>query len=397
MAKVIVHIDLNAFFVRAEELRNPLLENKAVAIGHLGRGGIVSTCSYEARKYGVRSAMPMNKAVKLCPDLIIVPPDYRWYITLSHEFKKYIRSITKIVESASVDELYADFTAVLKGVKDVEGYFRNIQKTLYKKTGLKCSIGVGPTKFLAKMGSDYQKPMGLTIIRRKDIRNILYPIPIEDMYGIGKKTAPRLKHIGVKTIGDLANKLNNNEEMVTNILGKFSSELALWVNGYGSDKVETEYDDPKSIGNSTTLDSDTNQFDVIKTTYEVLCEEIEMRAKSSNMIGTTIQIMAKDTDYVAHNKSITLDRPTNNAKEILRVALKLYEKNFLDMTVRAIGVTLQNLTNIKDVSIQMTFFDYEQHMEESKTKLLINDINRKLKGAPLKRASDLEDGNKRRG
>lgn len=397
MAKVIVHIDLNAFFVRAEELRNPLLENKAVAIGHLGRGGIVSTCSYEARKYGVRSAMPMNKAVKLCPDLIIVPPDYRWYITLSHEFKKYIRSITKIVESASIDELYADFTSCLKGVKDVEGYFRSIQKTLYKNTGLKCSIGVGPTKFLAKMGSDYQKPMGLTIIRRKDIKNILYPIPIEDMYGIGKKTAPRLKHIGVKTIGDLANKLNNNDEMVINILGKFSSELALWVNGYGSDKVETEYDDPKSIGNSTTLDSDTNQFDVIKSTYEVLCEEIEMRAKNSNMIGTTIQIMAKDTDYVAHNKSITLDKPTNSAKEILRVALKLYEKNFLDMTVRAIGVTLQNLTNIKDVSIQMTFFDYEQHMEESKTKLLINDINRKLKGNPLKRASELEDGNKRRG
>ena len=119
MAKVIVHIDLNAFFVRAEEIRDPSLENKAVAIGHLGRGGIVSTCSYEARKYGVRSAMPMNKAVELCPKLLILPPDYRFYLTLSHEFKNHIRSITPLVESASIDELYADFTQVIKGKKDI--------------------------------------------------------------------------------------------------------------------------------------------------------------------------------------------------------------------------------------------------------------------------------------
>ena len=191
MAKVIVHIDLNAFFVRAEEIRNSSLEGKPVAIGHLGRGGVVSTCSYEARKYGVKSAMPMNKAVELCPKLIIVPPDYRFYITLSHEFKNYIRSITNKVESASIDELYADFTDVLKGKRNVESYFRNIQMTLYQKTGLKCSIGVGPSKFLAKMGSDYQKPMGLTIIRRKDIKDILYPLPVENTYGVGKKTAPR--------------------------------------------------------------------------------------------------------------------------------------------------------------------------------------------------------------
>ena len=394
MAKVIVHIDLNAFFVRAEEIRNPKLENKPVAIGHLGRGGVVSTCSYEARKYGVRSAMPMNKAVELCPKLIIVPPDYRFYVTLSHEFKNYIRNITKLVESASIDELYADFTNVLKGKRNVESYFRNIQMTLFNKTGLKCSIGVGPSKFLAKMGSDYQKPMGLTIIRRKDIKNILYPIPIEDMYGIGKKTAPRLKHIGVKNIGDLANALNNNDEKVLNILGKFSSDLKDWVNGYGSNEIITDWGDPKSIGNSTTLVEDTSQIETIQSTFEILAEEISMRAKKDGLVGNTIQIMAKDTKYQAHNKSITFSTPTNNAKDIYRIALKLYEKNFLDLLVRAVGITLQNLTSTKDMSIQMTFFDYEKHEEENKTKLLINEINRKIKGASLKRASEIEDGNK---
>ena len=394
MAKVIVHIDLNAFFVRAEEIRNPKIEGKAVAIGHLGRGGIVSTCSYEARKFGVRSGMPMNKAVDLCPNLLIIPPDFHFYIALSHEFKNYIRSITPKVESASVDELFADFTDVVKGKRNIEAYFRSIQNTLYEKTGLKCSIGVGPSKFLAKMGSDYQKPMGLTIIRRKNIKDILYPLPIDDMFGIGKKTAPRLKHVGIKTIGDLAEALDNNNETVLNIVGKFAVELKDWLHGYGSDEIITEWDDTKSIGNSTTLVEDTNQFEIIKSTFEMLAEEVSMRAKRDSMIGTTIQIMAKDTKYQAHQKSVTLASPTNKASDILNAALKLYEKNFLDMTVRAVGVTLQNLVNIKDVSIQMTFFDYEQHEEENKTKLLINEINRKIKGAPLKRASEVKNGNK---
>ena len=390
MAKVIVHIDLNAFFVRAEEIRNPQLIGKAVAIGHLGRGGIVSTCSYEARKFGVRSGMPMNKAVKLCPDLLIVPPDYRFYITLSHEFKKYIRHITPKVESASVDELFADFTDVIKGKRNVEAYFREIQAGLYKKTQLKCSIGVGPTKFLAKMASDYQKPMGLTIIRRKDIKNILYPLPIEDMFGIGKKSAPRLRQVGVATIGDLAKRLEDNDPVVLSLLGKGAEELQKWLKGYGSDEVITEYDDPKSIGNSTTLVKDSSEYEYIKQTFELLSEEVSMRAKRESMIGSTIQIMVKDTNYQAHNKSTSINPPTNSAKDIFQTALKLYEKNYLDMTLRAVGVTLQNLINIKDVAVQMTFFDYEMHEEENKTKLIINEINRKIKGAPLKRASEVK-------
>ena len=394
MAKVIVHIDLNAFFVRAEEIRDPSLENKPVAIGHLGRGGVVSTCSYEARKYGVSSAMPMNKAVKLCPNLLIVPPDYRFYITLSHQFKNYIRSITPKVESASIDELFADFTDAVKGKKNIIEYFKSIQLDLYKKTGLKCSIGVGPSKFLAKMGSDYKKPMGVTIIRRKDIGNILYPLPIKDMFGVGKKTAPRLEHIGVKTIGDLANRLNNDDEATLKILGKFADELKLWINGYGSDEIITEYENPKSVGNSTTLKSDTNQFEVIKQTFMMLAEEVSMRAKKDSMVGNTIQIMARDTNYQARNKSMTLEKLTNDSKDILNAALKLYERNFIDLTVRAVGVTLQNLVSIKDSSIQMTLFDYERHEEENRTKLIINDLNRRYKGANLKRASEVKNGNK---
>ena len=391
MAKVIVHIDLNAFFVRAEEIKDPSLEGKAIAIGHNGRAGVVSTCSYEARKYGVHSAMPMNQAVKLCPHLLIIPGDYHFYSALSYEFKQFVRSYTKLVESASIDEVFADFTEVVKNKKDIIGFFTDFQNKLFEKTKLKCSIGIGPTKFLAKMGSDYKKPMGITIIRRKDLETILYPIPIEDMFGVGKKTAPRLKSIGILTVGDLAKALNNNDENVFNILGKFSYELKEWVNGYGSDKIETTFDDPKSISNSTTLKEDTKDFEIIKETFEYLIQEVSYRAKRDNLVGTTIQIMAKDTNYKAHNKSKTIDSPTNQYQKILDVALSLYEKNFMDMTVRAIGVALQNLVSPKDLAIQMTFDDYEMHEEENKTKLIINDINRKLGKKKLKRASEIEE------
>ena len=396
MSRVVVHIDLNAFFARCEEIKDPSLENKPVAIGHDGRGGIVSTCSYKAREYGVSSAMPMFKAKQLCPNLIILPVDYRFYGMMSHRFIKFINKYTKIVEVASVDECFADFTDVIKGVKDVPLFFRQLQTDLYKETKLKCSIGVGPTKFLAKMGSDYQKPMGLTIIRKSDVAKILYPLPLEKMFGIGKKTCPRLKQLGIKTIGDLADRCNNDDPQLMDELGKFFHVIKDWVNGRGSDEVIVEPWDPKSIGNSTTLLKDTNNKAEIEETFKWLAKEVSERAIRENKLGPTIQIVAKESDFKVHNKSITLENPTNNYEVIYDTAIKLYEKNFSNLTVRLLGITLQNLIDQKDIAIQMSLFDYQMHEEESATKLLINDLNRRMKKKVLIRASEVEkhNGNK---
>ena len=400
MSKVIVHIDLNAFFVRCEEIRDPSLENKAVAIGHDGRGGIVSTCSYKAREYGVSSAMPMFKAKQLCPHLIIKPVDFRFYTALSDRFKKFIRRYTSKVEDASIDECFADFTDVIKKEPNAEAFFRKLQSDLYNETKLKCSIGIGPTKFLAKMGSDYKKPMGLTIIRKSDVSRILWPLSLDKMFGIGKKTAPRLKAIGINTIGDLAVRCNNNDEQLKNELGKFFDVIKDWVNGRGSDEIYSEPWDPKSIGNSTTLMEDTSSREIISTTFRYLSNEVSERAIRENKLGQTIQIVVKESDYSetgfkVHNKSITLPNPTNNADVIFNTAMDLYDKNFSKMTIRLLGVTLQNLIDSKDIAIQMSLFDYQIHEEESATKLLINEMNRKLKKKALMRASEVKknDGN----
>ena len=390
MAKVIVHIDLNAFFARCEEIRNPSLEGKPVAIGHDGRGGIVSTCSYKAREYGVHSAMPMFQAKQACPDLIILPVDYRFYAGMSATFMDFVKRYTDKVEIASVDECFADFTDVVKGIKDVPAFFKQLQLDLYKETKLKCSIGVGRTKFLAKMGSDYQKPMGLTIIRKKDIAKILYPLSLDKMFGVGKKTAPRLKAIGINTIGELADRCNKEDFQTKEILGKFYFVIKDWLNGEGDDVVVSETYDPKSIGHSSTFMHDTSSLEEIRQKFEELSKEVSYRAAREGKIGNTIQIVIKESDFKVHNKSITFDTPTNDFKIIFNHAMELYTKNFLGKTVRLVGVTLQNLIDPKDMTIQMSLFDYEKHEEESATKLLINELNRKLSKPSLIRASEVK-------
>ena len=388
--KVICHIDLNAFFVRCEELKNPRIEGKPVAIGREGRSGIVSTCSYKAREFGVRSGMPMFKAKELCPNLIILPVDFKYYQKKSHEFFNFIKRITKLVEVASVDECYADFTNVIKNKKEPLKFFEDFQQQLLKETKLKCSIGIAPTKFLAKMASDMKKPMGITIIHRKDAVEMLSPLPIGDFYGIGKKTAPRLINAGINTIGDLYNLVKNDDENVKMMMGKFFYIISDLIEGKSNDQLDLEPWDPKSIGNSTTLVHDTNDFRDIKQTISSLCKEVSERCIKENKLGNTIQIVIKDPEFKVRNKSIKLANPTNDYKVIYETACALYEKYFTGVVIRLVGVTLQNLVDPRDVVIQMTFFDYEQHEEQSQTKLLIEEFNRKLDKPLLMRASEVK-------
>ena len=358
MAKIIVHIDLNAFFARCEEIKDPSLENKPLIVGGKGRRGIVSTCNYEARKYGIKSAMPTYMAKRLCPNIIICPSDFAFYHQKSLEFMNFVRRYSPIIEIASIDECFADFTDVIKDVKNPLKFFKDMQQDLYNKTQLKCSIGISINKFLAKMASDIKKPMGITIIRKKDIEETLYPLPIEDMFGVGKKTAPRLRQLGIKTIGDLA---NNTDEDVRKTLGKFYNILQDWTHGLGDDVVVVEPPEPKSLGHSQTLYEDTNDFDELKALLSNLSKEVSKEAIRKRKKGTTVQIVIKDYEFKTINRSITLGTYFNDYETIFNNALKLLDKNFNGTLIRLLGVTLQNLVDEKDIVVQMTFFDYGKY------------------------------------
>lgn len=397
MAKVIVHIDLNQFFVRCEEIKNPALIGKPVAVGGDGRKGIVSTCSYEARSYGIHSGMPTFQAKMLCKNLILLPGDYKFYELMSKEFISYIRRYTRKIEQMSIDECFCDFTDVFKNqnINNPELYLKKLQDGLFKTTKLKCSIGVAPTKFLAKMGSDYKKPMGITIIRKKDIKDILFPLPVKDLFGIGKKTYPKIERAGYKTIGDLYYGIKNNDEALSNFFGSYKQDLINELEGNSSDVVSTGPSDPKSMGMTRTLDFDSNDKFYIRNFLTNLINNILDDFSGSGRLCKTIQITYKnanhDEGFQTTTVSKSFDNYTDSREEIYREGIKLFEKTYKGEEIRLIGFTLKNLKDKHDVVVQMTFDNFERHESENKTQLLINELNRKAKKPIFFRLSDLKD------
>lgn len=396
-----MHVDLNKFFVRCEEIKNPSLINKPVAIGGEGRGGIVSTCSYEARKFGVSSGMPMFKAKELCKNLIVIEPDSELINLLSKEFFSYIRQYSEIIEPLSCDECYVDITESYKkyGNNNIYSYLKRIQNGLYNKTKLYCSIGIGPTKFLAKMGSDYKKPNGITIIRKKDIKNILFPLKVDSFYGIGKKTVPKLNEIGIYTIGDLYYKIKLDIPEVNEILMNSKEYILSCLEGNSSDVVETKREEQKSIGTTRTMEKDSNDIEYIKPFYINEVKRIINEVKKEGKLTKTMQLTFKDascsTNFKTYTFAKTLKEYTDNEEIILKEAIKLFEKSYNGLTIRLIGFSLKNLIDKNVAVTQMTFDNYLIHEKESETFLLINDINRKFNRDVVKRVSDLKrDGNK---
>lgn len=384
-----MHVDLNAFFATAEQLRHPEYAGKPLIVCGLGPRGVVSTASYEARAFGVHSAMPTYQAKAKCPQGIFVQGDFGYYEMMSQSFFAYIREFSPLLEEASIDECYVDMTKPLSNCKDAKEYLLKLQQGLLKQIGLKCSIGVAPTKFLAKMASDMKKPMGLTILRRKDIPSLLYPLPIESFYGIGKKTAPHLREMGIATIGDLASFCAKDDPAVMAYLGKFYFVIKEWVQGRGSDEIDTLPFDPKSIGHSETFATDTSDEEEIKNEISRLAHEVADGAKRDQRKGRTVQLVVKDTEFKSHDKSVSFKEATNDYETIYAKAIDLYEHAFLGMMIRLVGVTLQNLVDPKQETVQMSLWNYGQYEEMDKTRLLVNELNRKMDKPALLVASEM--------
>lgn len=383
MSKIILHIDLNAFFAMCELIKDPSLKGKPLIVGGSGRRGIVSTASYEARKLGIHSAMPTYMAVRRAPDLIIKEPDFKLYHHYSTLFFNYIKdNFSPLVEVASIDECYVDATDALKNVNNPLEKIKQLQTTILKELGLSCSIGVAPTKFLAKMASNLHKPLGLTVIRRRDIPRILWPLSIEEMYGVGKKSAPRLINLGIKTIGDLA---KSDEESVKGLLGKNYFTLYEWANGRGSDEVVVEEEDPKSIGHSQTFLFDTDDYDEISALFKELSAGVSKRAVKEGKSGYTIQIVIRYFTFTTVNRSVTLNKPTNNELKIFYEAMKLFDKNYNNQPIRLLGVTLQNLVDEGSLREQLSLFD--DFSKKTKSEVIIELLNEEFESSTFIKAS----------
>lgn len=391
MSKVIAHIDLNQFFVRAEEIRNPKLINRPVAIGGDGRGGIVSTCSYKAREYGVRSGMPMFKAKELCKDLIIVPVDYLYYEVLSNEFIQIISEYSRIIEQASIDECYVDFTDAIQKCNDAEEFFKNIQNHLFNATGLKCSIGVATTKFLAKMASDIKKPMGITIIRNKDIKEKLFNNDVGTFFGIGKSTEKVLKNNQITTIGQLYDSIIADDPKITAILGKFKNDIINCLEGKTSNVVNVKHDESKSISCRTTLPKNTSDVSELQYYLNTTIDIVKKRFKKTNQLVGGIEIAFRFVDLTTKTYSKKLDYLTDDTEYLREEIINLFKKCYKGKELRQIGCAFERLSSSKDSTIQMTLFNYEHFNESDPTDEIIKTFNNYIENdkSKLFRASKL--------
>ncbi|HAS91253.1 MAG TPA: DNA polymerase IV, partial [Clostridiales bacterium] len=246
MKRVIFLVDMNAFYISCEKTRHPEIEGKpaAVAGDPVNRTGIILTANYEARKYGVKTTMILREAFRLCPDLIIIPPDHRFYEKKSQEVMQILSSYTPIVEQNSIDEAWLDMTGCERLFGQPLESARSIMDRIKNELNLWCSIGISENKFLAKMASEMKKPLGITELWKKDIEEKLWPLPVDYMYGVGKQTAKKLNSMGIYTIKDLA--LTKRED-IYHKLGKIGVELVLLANGKDDTPVNVNREDIKSI------------------------------------------------------------------------------------------------------------------------------------------------------
>jgi DNA polymerase-4 len=389
MSRVYFHIDLNAFFASCEELLDPSLKGKPLVVGGKSRRSVISTANYEARKYGIHSAMPMQQAEKLCKDLVIVNGHYAFYSDMSHQFMQIIHSYTDLVEKASIDECYADMTDVIcRYPKPLDVAFE-IQRRVLEETGLRCSVGIGPNMFLAKMASDMKKPMGITVLRIRDVPEKMWPLPIKEMQGIGKRTVPLMEDLNIHTIKDLATYQDLNA--LKPVLGKNIESMIKRANGYDDRTLMTDYDS-KSMGISETLLEDVTDYDELRGLIRTLCRRLSKRLKEAHKAGYHVSMRICYYDFRNANKSKKLSAPIWTSDDLFVQAMILFDSSYEEEeAVRLIGVSVSDFASEEFLTKQVSLFDAP---EEESTSEILHDLNHQLGTQAFVRASSLLENDK---
>lgn len=349
MNRVILHIDMDAFFASIEQLDNPRFKGKPVIVGGSKRG-VVSTASYEAREFGVRSAIPIFEAKRLCPNGIYLPVRMSRYRELSDKIMSILDEFSPLVEQVSIDEAFIDIsgTEKLHGIPEEVAF--KIKTRIKEDTSLTCSIGIAPNKFLAKIASDIDKPDGLTIITGDKVQKFLSTLSVGKLPGVGDKTLKELKKLGIRFASDI---LKYPKEAFKKRFGKFGQRLIELAKGIDESKV-TPYTQAKSISSEDTLPEDTNNLEVLKRWLMSQAEVVGRRLRKANLKGRTITLKLKYSDFRSVTRSRTINMPSNATKTIFDTASTLLENCGLPAKVRLVGV---GVSNFEEPAIQYQLFD----------------------------------------
>lgn len=333
----ILHIDLDAFYASVEEMDNPKLKGKPIIVGGASNHGVVTTASYEARKYGVHSAMPAFIAKKLCPHGIFLPVRMNRYKEVSRQVFSIYYEFTDLVEPVSIDEAYLDISSLNMDSKDIAN---EIKRRIFEDVGLTISVGISYNKFLAKLASDWNKPNGMKIISHDMVPEILLALNVKKVHGIGPKSAERLNNIGIYTIEDL---MGLSEEFLVDFFGKHGNEIYNRIRGIDNRPIDTERE-RKSLGTETTFDEDTDDKEILRSYLYEFSLDIESGLDKDNISGKTVTLKLKSEDFKLMTRSKTLTHYINSADDIFEIATCLLDEIVLTKKVRLVGVTISNLS-----------------------------------------------------
>jgi len=389
----ILHLDLDAFFCAVEEQHDPSLHGKAFAVG--GRPderGVVASCSYAARKFGVRSAMPMATAIRLCPDLIIVSHSRGVYSEVSHMVMRKLEDLTPLVEQISIDEAFLDVTMLPDTAETIA---RRLQAIIRDELGLPNSLGVASNKLVAKIANNIGKasarkrgvdgpPNAITVIPPGTEATFLAPLSVGELWGVGPKTAEKLEQLGMKTIGDIA---AWPEADLIRRFGKGGAYLARHAKGVDERPVETERE-TKSISHETTFAKDVNDEAVLKRTLRGLADSVGRRLRKYGLRGITVQVKLRWADFTTLTRQVTLAHPTDLDNEIYAAAEELFETNWRGQRVRLIGV---GVSGFDEEGRQLGLWDAPKVKEDRRLQSVIDSLRDRFGEDAIHRASALQD------
>lgn len=382
--RYIVHIDMDAFFAAIEQRDNPAYRLKPVVVGadpKGGRGrGVVSTCSYEARRYGIHSAMPISIAYRKCPHAIFLGVDMDKYSAVSDRIYSILYKFTPDIEPVSIDEAFLDITGSYHLFRTPIETCLLIKKEIKKETGLIASCGLAPTKMAAKIASDLKKPDGMVEVPEEGLLGFLWPLSVRKIWGLGEKTEKILNSMGIYTIGDLAKR---DPKEIAPIFGKNGEELLNLANGMDERPVLTE-GEAKSISNENTFESDTIDKEKVKGVLMALSEKVSGRLRHENLKARTITLKIRLKGFRTYTRSATLLDPTNFTDMIYKEIARLYDGfEYRDAPVRLVGV---KATNFSSSYFRVGLFEEETSGKLEKTHKAIDMITRRFGEGSIYRA-----------
>jgi len=340
----ILHVDMDAFYAAVEQRDNPELRGKPVAVGSPpDRRGVVATASYEARRYGIHSAMPSRTAYQRCPHAVFLPVRRERYAEVSRQIMQIFRDVTPVVEQVSIDEAFLDVRSVLSRVGDAVSAAHHIRLRIQQELQLTASVGIGPNKFLAKLASDLQKPDGLTVMPADpaEILAFLAPLPVSKIWGVGERTAERLRVCGIHTIAHLQERSLAD---MTRILGA-SSGSHIWRLARAQDdrRVASEPVEEKSISHEETFENDLADLAIVRQTLIELTEKVGRRLRKAEFLATVTQIKIRFADFRTISRQKSLDHPTDSDRELLAYAHALFSGVEISDRIRLIGFGVSGL------------------------------------------------------